>query len=189
MFIINATKALARIPVKSTKQLIELKPGEKSPELDDGLYNELITFIRAFGLAVEGYTANAGSVMRKHAGAVVASDPKANSGTHKAKERAERANAEALKRAEAVAAASARKAVPQAEEAAVAVPEAPAEQAAPEVPQAEEASDQEAPAEEATETAPVTPTATKSTAKKRTTTRRSPMRRKSTSKGSGTSAE
>jgi len=182
MFIINATKANARIPVKSTGQLLELAPGDKSPELNDKLYNELIPFIRAFKLTVEGYQAHVGSggAVQRHSGNAVASDPKANSGTSRAKAREERVNAEALKKAEAVRAANASKAAAKEKAEADAKEKAEADAKAKAAEAEAEAAAKakaepvktDAPVDEKSEAAPKTP------AKKRATPRRATARRK-----------
>lgn len=103
MFIINNTKAQIRLPIKSLKQIVVLGVGEKSPELKDNLYNEVIKLSRAFGLEIEDYAGTqVGSVERTHQGTVIASDPKANSGDSRSKARIAAANDKALAKAKAV---------------------------------------------------------------------------------------
>ncbi|MDK1290185.1 hypothetical protein [Pseudoalteromonas umbrosa] len=101
MFLINNTQGRVSFPIKSHNKVITLSPGEKSEEFDDKLYTELAPYIRAFNLSMEGYQATHGSVVRKHSGNTVTSDPKENSGAYKAKEREKKANDFALARSKA----------------------------------------------------------------------------------------
>lgn len=103
MYIINNTKAQVRLPIKSLNQVLVLAVGEKSPELLDKLHNELIPFVRAFKLTIQGYgAASAGSVNRAHNGSVIQSDPKANSGDSLAKARIQAANDRAMVKSKAI---------------------------------------------------------------------------------------
>ncbi len=102
MYLINNTNAQVTIPVKSQNRTITLAKGETSEEISDKLHNELVPFIRAFGLSTKGFVAQHGSVVRKHSENTVVSDPKANSGAAKAKAREEKANADAAAKAQAV---------------------------------------------------------------------------------------
>jgi hypothetical protein len=176
MYIVNETKSNIRLPIKSTKQVVVLNAGEKSPELSDKLHNEVIGLVRAFGLTIEGYTSSQfGAVDRKHSSNVIKSDPKANSGDSRFKARTTEANEKALAKSKAVSnAALANKAASE---------KAANEKAASEKAASDKVANEKAASEKATEKqaeSSVAPkaTTTKATKKPTARTRRKPLARK-----------